>query len=448
MAKLDTSETIAAGAAPEGPAPRGIVRISGPRAHEIAFSDFLSDAPSPPETSAPARMLDGAYRLPELRVPLPARVFAGRGPRTYTGDDLCEVHLPGSPALLELFLERCFALGARHAEPGEFTLRAYLAGKLDLARAEGVAAVVQAEDSAELESALEQLAGGVSAKIRETIDRLLNLLAFMEAHLDFADEPDVIATGAETVAQGIDSELHRLDLALEKVELRGRAGSAPKVVLVGPPNAGKSSLFNALASGGRRAIVSDIPGTTRDALSARIDCGGVTVELYDTAGIEPARDSVALKAAAVRESAALAAELIIDCMSIDDSAPRPRLAGGADVLFVRTKADLASAAAESAGIATSAVTGQGLEELRSAIAAILSARTRESSSRSAISPRVAACLAEARSRLAAAARTGPQTPELAACDVRAAIDELGKVFGESATDDILDRIFSRFCIGK
>ena len=292
------------------------------------------------------------------------------------------------------------------------------------------------------------MAGGVSARVREAIDRLLDLLAFMEAHLDFAEEPDVIASGTAKVEQALSRELSSLDDALSQCGARRRSGAVPRVVLIGPPNAGKSSLYNALAAGSRSALVSDIPGTTRDAVSAAIDCAGTTIDLFDTAGIDRACDSISQQASTVRENLAESADLVLICEPADGSSHADPNSNSPGRLKVITKCDLIAESSRLEGISTSSATGRGIDDLRFAIARALSDQPGESRGPSAISPRVAACLARARDRIAAALGVGPETPELAACDVRSAIDELGMVFGEHSTDDILDRVFSRFCIGK
>jgi tRNA modification GTPase len=264
-ATLDPNDTIAAVSTPPGPALRGIVRLSGPRAISIASSDFIPSREQPLPgrlpTARPGRLIvDG------LRPSLPATMASWPAPRTYTGQDVAEIHLPGSTPLVNLVLAHCLARGSRLAEPGEFTLRAFLSGRLDLTRAEAVLGIIDARNPAQLEAALEQLAGGLSGPILVLRDRLLDRVAHLEAWLDFTEEPDVDALQSESLAGELDGFAAELGELEQRLGERDRPESYPRVVLVGPPNAGKSRLFNALL-GREQAIVSPRAGTTRDYLT-------------------------------------------------------------------------------------------------------------------------------------------------------------------------------------
>ena len=295
-------------------------------------------------------------------------------PRTYTGQDVAEIHLVGAVPLVNLVLAHCLGRGARHAEPGEFTLRAFLSGRIDLTRAEAVLGVIEAANPAQLGAALEQLAGGLSGPIVAMRDHLLDVVAHLEANLDFTDEPDVDPLGRDALAAELESSGAALVSLARRLSARETPDGHPRVVLVGPPNVGKSRLFNALL-GQDRAIVSSQAGTTRDYLSALCDCDGLATQLVDTAGIEPAGDNITREAQALRGLQIERADLLLVCRSAE-SAGLPALDLGADhrVLDVWTKGDQApppEGQHDRQFLVTSAATGRGLVELRSAIAQAL-----------------------------------------------------------------------------
>ena len=283
MITLDAHDTIAAVASPPGPGLRGLVRISGPKAWSVALAEFEPDraAPRPDRPE----VLTGRILLAELGRRLPSLVALWPGPRTYTGQPLAEIHTPGAPPLVQCVLELCLNHGARLAEAGEFTLRAFLNGKLDLTRAEAVLGVIDARDTNQLDAALRQLAGGLAGPIERLRDRLLDVLAHLEAGLDFVDEDDVDPIGRAALCRELDAGSEELSRLASRFRDRDRPETRPRVVLIGPPNAGKSRLFNAMV-GEQRAIVSPIAGTTRDYLSAPVVLDGLEVVVVDTAGLE------------------------------------------------------------------------------------------------------------------------------------------------------------------
>ncbi|AMV36585.1 tRNA modification GTPase [Planctomyces sp. SH-PL62] len=444
---FDPEEPIAATASAPGPGLRGIVRVSGPGAWRIALDGFEPDREFPTPTRSV--VVSGRYRLPGLRPFLPADVALWPAPRTYTGQELAEIHAPGSPPLLGLLLAHCLAQGARPAQPGEFTLRAFLSGRLDLTRAEAVLGVIDARDDRRLEAALEQLAGGVAGPIEALRDRLLDLLAHLEADLDFVDEADVDPIGRVALADRLAREAEALDALTDRLGRRDRAEGNPRVVLVGPPNAGKSRLFNALL-GGDHAIVSPLAGTTRDYLSGPCACDGLVVDLVDTAGIEAAVDAIAAEAQGLRASEAERADVLLACASAD--APAVDLPVDDDrALMVWTKADRAGPplGEEAAWIVTSASTGMGIDALRRALAAAIRGREGDHAA-TGTSARCRDSLigAAAAIRDAADVMRAEAGDELIAFELRTALDDLGKVTGAVVADDVLDRIFARFCIGK
>jgi tRNA modification GTPase len=441
----DPQDTIVALSSAPGPGARAVVRLSGPRALPILTTLFHTPAGLRRDVR---RWYAGEVRLAEVVAPLPAELFVWPAPQTYTGQDLLELHTVSCPPLVGQVVAGCLAAGARAALPGEFTLRGFLAGKLDLTRAEAVLAVIEAGNRDELKLALGQLAGGVTRPLQELRDDLLNLLADVEAALDFAEE-DLQFVRQEEL-------LHRLAKGLALVTLLGkqlRQRAVPdrpfRVVLAGRPNAGKSSLFNALAGGA--ALVSPEPGTTRDYLVKRLEVEGVALELVDTAGWAEAVEGIAAQAEQLGREQAAQADLLLLC--IEAGAPavegervlcaRP---AGPSVLAVATKCDLAPAGP---GLpATSAVTGIGLGPLRTLLADRARAHRRPALAPSLSRCRyhVEACLGHLRRAHAVALEQDP--PELLALELRGALDQLGEMVGAVYTDDLLDRIFSRFCIGK
>lgn len=402
-----------------------------------------------PAPARERRLLPGTLRLTGVASPLPARLYFFPAPNTYTGQDLAELHTIGSPPLVERLVADLLNAGARPARPGEFTLRAFLAGKKDLPQAEAVHAVIEAGTDGDLRLALAQLAGGVSQPLHALRGDLLDLLADLEAALDFAEE-DLEFVGRSETLERIDSALQQLTALERQLEARSVSGRPVRVALVGAPNAGKSSLFNAL--GGGDALVSDRPGTTRDYLTKQLVLGEVSVELIDTAGWEGAGDSIAEQAQALGREQTMRADVIVWCVEAGgDFAPADaaRLAATrATVLRVSTKSDLCPGASSGSTLAASVRTAGGVEQLRfmleEAVRSLL---------RSPLAPSQSRCRGHLSASIAELTRarelvTNHEPPEFTASALRIAIDELGEMTGAVYTNDLLDRIFSRFCIGK
>jgi tRNA modification GTPase len=450
---LDPNDTIAAIASPPGPGRRGIVRLSGPAAISTPLESFIpqNDESLPPGR---ARVVSGSMRVDGLRPLLPVMLGLWPAPKTYTGQDLAEIHLVGAPPLVNLMLAHCLGRSARAAEPGEFTLRAFLSGRIDLTRAEAVLGVIEARNPAQLGAALEQLAGGLSGPITAMRNHLLDVVAHLEANLDFTDEPDVDPLGRAALAGELEHAAAELEMLEGRLAARDRPDGCPRVVLFGPPNVGKSRLFNALLGDGR-AIVSPQAGTTRDYLSAVCDCDGLSVELVDTAGVEAAGDSITTQAQALRCLQVDRAELLLVCRTADLPDPlAAELAPECRKLLVWTKSDQGSPARDDGDardpIVTSAATGFGLEALRSAIAGSIRWQETEGNLPAGTAARCRGSLRRAREALGQALEclVKGDGEELVSFDLRTAVEELGKVVGAVITDDILDRIFRRFCIGK
>ena len=448
---MSHDDTIAAIASAAGGAPRGIVRVSGEGVADVLRRCFVAPAFDPGVQRA--RVYSGHVCLKEPAIELPCRLYYWPTARSYTGQPSAELHTIGSPPLLEALLDAVRAAGARLARPGEFTLRGFLAGRIDLTQAEAVLGVIDATTDAELSTALNQLAGGLAAPLRVLRGTLLDLLADLEAGLDFVDEDIAFISRDELIARlgGAATEVRRV---ASQMRQRDASEGLPRVVLVGPPNAGKSSLFNALI-GRRQAIVADAPGTTRDYLVATLDLDDLRCEVCDTAGIDASETSeVGRSAQAQRLDAVRRAEVELVC----HDATRARVDevhGPSDSQVERarirvwTKSDLAHDA-PSDGIATSVVTGQGLDGLRAALRASLQQLGPQAGGVRATAARCRGTLDEAAAALARAARLAEasQGEELVAAEVRVALQALGEVAGAVYTEDLLDRVFSRFCIGK
>jgi tRNA modification GTPase len=436
-------DTIVALSSAPGPGLRAIVRLSGSKSLAIVLTIFHTNYDIAPNLR---RRYDGNLRLPGLQSPLPAEIYFGPAPRTYTGQDLVEIHTISNPPLIDQLIATLLSAGARAAEPGEFTMRAFLAGKLDLPRAEAVLGVIEAADGDQLRDSLAQLAGGVTRPLDGLRDDLLNLLADLEAGLDFADE-NITFVGRDDLLNRMAKGLAQLTLVGKQLESRGRSDRPFRAVLVGRPNVGKSSLYNALA-GTAGAIVSPIPGTTRDYLVHRLDLNGVTVELVDTAGRQTARDTIDAQAQELGRDVAGRADLLLVCIPAhaEPDADELRLLADPAAVAVATQCD--RSVAPSCRLATSAVTGQGIPELRSLLAERARAKREPAlaPSLSRCKHHVDTCLANLRKAHNGVLFDDP--PEVIALELRAALEELGAIVGAVYTDDLLDRIFSRFCIGK
>ncbi|MDZ4817729.1 MAG: GTPase, partial [Planctomycetota bacterium] len=403
------------------------------------------------------------------RLAIPVDAYVWPTDRSYTRQPLVELHTVGSPALVEHLLQLTCQHGARLAGAGEFTLRAFLSGRIDLPQAEAVLGVIDSADRQSLDTALAQLAGGLSIPLQALREELLNLLADLEAGLDFVEEDIQFVTPAALNSR-LESAVQLLTRLSEQLTSRGDSAATVRVVLVGMANVGKSSLFNALIDQSS-ALVSPIAGTTRDYLTCRLQWSGVTVELVDTAGIEPVTPSAAdirtvsaetsgIHHAAQHKTAQQSSQADLRILCLDSSRRQntweSQQLDRADQFFVWTKCDAAQSVMhaaqnvpQTAGLRTSAVTGEGLAELRKAIVQKMS----EQSHSSAVESTVLRCrdsLTLARDCLARAVQLAADRAgeELVAAEIRAALAELGKVVGAVYTNDLLDRIFSRFCIGK
>jgi tRNA modification GTPase len=439
--------TIAAISTPPGPARRGVLRLSGDTAGEVVRALFDAESGTLDLTRRAAlrgELDDGRGTQPCLLLWMP-------GPRSYTTEDVAELHLPGAPPLLAAALERVLAEGVELAQPGEFTRRAFLGGRIDLARAEGVLELVHATSERERRAATALLAGGLSDRVAAIRDGLDGLRALCEASLDFdSDETGHVPT-AELIA-GFDRAGAALEEALAWETAREPEDGRPRVVLTGAPNAGKSSLFNRLT--GERAIVDPHAGTTRDTLRGTWVVTGAPVELADVAGEDPAATRGAAAGAQVlAERAREAADLVLHVVDATVS-PAGETAAGA--LLVWNKVDLAGASPAPGGaVAVSARTGAGLEALAGAVAGRLGRSAEGGAGESGgpgreLSARHRAALERGAEALSAA-RAGLEAGaplDLVAETLREATAALDEITGETSAEDVLDRIFTSFCLGK
>jgi tRNA modification GTPase len=373
--------------------------------------------------------------------------------KSYTRQPTAELHTIGSQPILQRMLEQLCRTGARLAQPGEFTLRAFLAGRLDLTQAEAVLGVIDANNDSTLRVALNQLAGGLSAPLNQLRDELLNLCADIEAGLDFVED-DIEFVTSDDVIRRLSAAARFVLQTLEQMGTRGTTDKLPSVVLVGPPNAGKSSLLNCIV-GSAAAIVSPIAGTTRDYVSCVVDLDGLRCELIDTAGVETQSSGPAAAAQAMTESARQQSQLRLLCVdaSSPDEATTANLIQSRtdDDLLIATKSDIAVPSDFPFDVTTSSKTGLGISRLIDTIRDRLTQDDRMSGqlvSSTTIRCRTSLrdCLESLeRAQLLATAKSGD---ELVAAEIRTSLDQLGQVVGAIYTDDVLDRVFSRFCIGK
>jgi tRNA modification GTPase len=427
------ADTIFAVASGAGQAAIAVMRLSGPDSRRV-LSGLCGRVPPPRRVS-----------LRRLRDVDQAMVVWLPGPGSYTGEDSAELFLHGGRAVLTGVAEALVALGARPAEPGEFTRRAFLNGRMDLTEAEAVHDLIAAETEAQRRQALRQLDGALGTLYGGWADRLRLLLAQQEALIDFPDEdlPPAVEAQVRTEMAALWREVaaHLDD---------GRRGERLREGLVfavtGRPNVGKSSLVNALAERDV-AIVSAIPGTTRDALETRVVLGGVPVTLVDTAGLREAADEIEAEGVRRARARAAAADLVIT-VEEPPPPPNPLPQGEGEIgghVRVANKIDLGGSAPAGA-IAVSALTGEGLAELRARLADAARSLTESAGPPPLTQARHRAALQEVAARLA-----GAQTadlPELRAEDLRLALRALGRITGRVGVEEILDTLFARFCIGK
>ncbi len=435
-------DTIVAPATPFGRSALAIVRIDGPEAPAIA--EALTGFALEERRATFARLHEGSEAIDDAVI---VRFVA---PRSFTGNDLVEVTLHGSPAVIERLLRAATARGARLAEPGEFTERAVLNGKLDLVQAEAIGDLIESRTAVQAKLALANVEGSLSRAGEALREAVVEILARVEAALDFADEGYEFIERGDAIAR-IDEAIARV-AALEATFDRGRATARGiSAVILGRPNAGKSTLLNFLC-GSDRAIVTPIAGTTRDLLRETIELGGLPVTLVDTAGLRASADPIEQIGVARALEAAARAELVLYLVDAqqgrtaeDDAALRQH----PEALVVYTKTDLAAAPDGSVGVSISSASGVEL------LLRLLDARVREGyavaeGSAAVVNERQREALAESREALGAArsAFSSGASEEFASLELRRAARALGLLTGAITTEDVIRRIFEKFCIGK
>lgn len=435
-------DTIAAIATAAGVGGVGIIRLSGPRAIAIA-AEALGVAPADLTREVRVgwvRAVDGG-RVDQVLA------FAMRSPASFTGEDVAELHGHGGTHNLNALLAAVVGRGARIAEPGEFTRRAVANGKLDLARAEALLDVIHAGSERALRLAQANLGGAVGARAAELEGRALAVLAELEGRIDFPED-DLTPEDATWMA----TEIAALRIACDALAAGFRHGRAVShgitVALVGPVNAGKSSLLNAIV-GSERALVAAAPGTTRDWLEVRDVWDGVAVTLVDTAGLRPTEDPIEQRGIELGAARGDAADVVV-VVNAPDSAWDGGERYGARAVVVRSKADLA-ASSPGAALATSALTGQGLDELKRRVLAVAGVADREGAEQAFVTTaRQQALVASAGEAFAAAAGawSAKRPPEIVAVELRQAAHTLAQLRGVEVGERVLDEVFARFCIGK
>ena len=462
---MDTIAAIAAGGA--APGAIGVVRVSGPDCFAVCGRVFRGRRPFAEQEAR--KMVLGDFLDAQGRTIDRGLAVRFPAPHSYTGEDAAEFHCHGSPVVLREVLAALFASGlpVRQAGPGEFTKRAFLNGRLDLTQAEAVVDLIDAETAAAARNAAAQLDGGLRRRLEPVQEALLDITSRFYAVVDYPDE-DIEDAGPEETAAALREAGARLSALLDTCR-RGRVlKRGVRTAIVGLPNAGKSSLLNALA-GYERAIVTDVPGTTRDTVEESVLCGGVLLRLVDTAGLRETEDAVERLGVERSRKAMETADLIL---LVEDGAAEPDITEELDLweavagagkpwIYIASKRDLSGILGTSASsldgrvqpaasVSVSSVTGEGLDELEKAVAALFPPGAPEETGSLLTDQRQeeAAGRARAAVRRALEALEGGLTPDAVLTDAEEALDAIGELTGRTAREEIVERIFSRFCVGK
>jgi tRNA modification GTPase len=459
----DSPDTIAAIATPPGEGAVGIIRISGPEALGLAKKTFRSSTGRPFSNFSPRTLHHGRLVHPETEENLDECLLAVMpGPHSYTGEDVVEVQGHGGPVSLRAILSLLVDLGARPAEPGEFTRRAFLNGRMDLIQAEAVADIISARSEAGLRAALGQMSGRLSRELEAVWKELIGVSAQLEAAIDFPDEDLEIQTSAHLLERA-GAARDRLDSLLKSFQTGKAVREGTPVAIVGKPNVGKSSLLNLLLRDDR-ALTSPFPGTTRDTIEETAAIGGIPFRFIDTAGLRKAKDPV--EQAGIERARRMVESASLILMVVDASAP---LTGedreilhemtGRGVIGVLNKIDLATGAAlaeagrlfgEGRTVRLSALQGDGLEALEAAMVEIALggglANEELMLTRERHRERVKAAVDSVSSGIEA--MENRLSPELVSLEFSEALAALAGLLGKEFTEDLLDNIFSEFCIGK
>lgn len=445
-----TGGTIVARASSAGVSPRAIVRLSGPGTHDALATILRQRIDAPGAHNAALKL--GSRDLA-------CAVISFAPGRSYTGEAGAEIQLPGAPHLVDRVIASLLEIeGVRLANPGEFTARAYLTGRLTAEQAEGVMAVIAAHNDAELDASRKLLAGETGRAYAQIADEIATCLALVESGIDFVEEEDVIAIPRAELIDRLRALIGRINKLTEGRDGREHRRAETRAVLAGPANAGKSTLFNALL-GRERAVTSETAGTTRDAIEERFDPGPgePTVTLIDIAGLDDALtkgSTVDARAQSMARDVIESCDITILCDPSGAFETHGLDLSGRTVLRVRTKGDLATGE-PTADLRVCALDGWNLGALKRAIADAALASSSAGADASSVLPRHARALHASRERLEEALSTceagagdALDDPELTASALRAALDETSELAGEISPDDVLGRIFASFCIGK
>jgi tRNA modification GTPase len=458
-------DTIAAIATPLGEGGLAVVRVSGAQALAVAEKSFLPVGRSSLKPSAaPTHTIHFGKIVRGEKVIDEVLLAVLRAPRTFTREDTVEISCHGGILPAKLVLDTLLANGARLAEPGEFTRRAFLNGRIDLAQAEAVADLIHSRTELALAAANEQLAGKLSQRINRLRDDLMHTLAHVEAHIDFPDE-DIAPDTKEKLLQSLENGVAFMDELLLTANEGQILRRGIRAAIVGRPNVGKSSLLNQLL-GRDRAIVSPIAGTTRDTIEETANVRGLPVVFIDTAGLREARDEIEQEGIRRSRESLANAEFILHVLDASEpltGADENYFAefAGKKRILVRNKTDLPVklelpndsrfAIRDSRSVDVSCLSGQGIEALKDAIKELVwSGEIKAEMLQVMINSRHQDALNRARAstRMTIDALRGDVTLELAAMDLRIAVNAVGEIVGKTATEDLLDSIFSQFCIGK
>lgn len=432
-------DTIAAISTPPGEGAIAIIRVTGPRARQIG-AELLGKS-----SDLPDRVLHfGTFRHRGKKLD-EGLIALFTAPRSYTGEDMAELQCHGGTLVTAQLYEAVLDAGARAADPGEFTQRAFLRGKMDLTQAEAVMDVIRASTPRALHAAQEQLGGRIGHAIQDIRTDILATVAHLEAYIDFPDEDIDPHVGTQLLGD-IERVRHKIDSLLATGHEGRILREGVRLVLCGAPNAGKSSLLNRLL-GFERAIVSAIPGTTRDTIEEFASLHGLPFRITDTAGVRETTDAIEREGVERARQAIERADVILHVVDAQEAIPEPF---SESEILVLNKSDLVPAT-PGRGIAISCLTGEGIEALVSAVVSqVQGARPAEAPTLAAINARHQNCLDRAREALVLASGelSAGAAPELVAVPLRDALDAVSEVVGATDIEDILGQIFSTFCIGK